>query len=167
MIDANNLKDVLHIPSQPEETNNNADKKQEVIPEDLQIPNRIGASPLELSIIEGILLNKTPAQVASEVGLPSSSVKAFLARKEVQEYLAELRDALNVQNQLIIQDTLGKMLQARIANMEEEGGDFAELSEKDTLDIIKAFADITNAIEKNKKAENEQDIFVQIYNKVM
>ena len=158
MIEAKDLKDVINVdvPEEPEKTEE---------PTNLGLPNRLGATPLELSILEGILLNKTPAQVATEVGLPAHSVKAYLSRKDVQEYLAELRDALNLQNQLILQDTLGKILQDRIAHLESE--DYSELTKKDTLDVIKVFSEVTSAISKSKKDSEQADVFVQIYNQVM
>ena len=158
MIDAKDLKDAMNIPEEPEETPSAPTDISELAP----LP--LGTTELERKIMERILANQPPAQVARELKLPVASVRAYLSKAEVQEHLKELRDALNIHNQLIIQDTLGKILQERI---EAADGDFGSLTKKDTLDVIRAFADVTSSIEKNKKADDEKDIFVQIYNQVM
>ncbi len=169
MIEAKDLSEFLQPDQEePSEAIEPVESKNPMVPLDLNVPDTLGTTDIERQILEGILQNKTVAQIAQVVGLPQSSIRAYLSRKEVQEYLKELRDAINVNNQLILQDTLGKILQARISKIEEEcDGDFSQLTDKDTLDVIKAFSDVTGSIEKNKKAEEQSDIFVQIYNQVM
>ena len=129
--------------------------------------SQIVASPLEMQILEQTLMLKTPDQIALELRIPPSSVRTFLRRKEVKEYLKELKEALNEIHQLKLQGIMSKMIDGRIERMVEQGEGFADLSRRDTLDIIKAFADITNNIAKQQSKEDQDNVFVNIYQQVL
>ena len=121
----------------------------------------------ERRILEGAIKGTPINTLAINVGVPPAYIRNYLRNPKVKEYLKELRLAVNEIDQMLIAETLRKTLGARIDEVEENGGNYAALTNKDTLDIIRAFADFTSSTAKNAKEEKSDDIFVNIYQQII
>jgi hypothetical protein len=142
------------------------DIKQEAKSNMLKAMDEIG-NPLELStadlpILEMACQGAAPKVIAQAVGYPLSYVRSFLKREDVQEYMIELKKAMGNVLQMKLLDVYQRMLSDRIDKIAEEG-DFANLSNKDTLEIMKALQSLTFEIEKAAKEDKEADVLVQLY----
>lgn len=121
-------------------------------------------SKVERDLIELALSNQTVETIALRLALPKSMVLQLLARKEVQEHLKLLSESMNQMETLRIKGLCERMIDEKIALAEETD---SALSKKDTLDIIKVYADILAAERKSKAPNPEENIYISILNQVM
>ena len=117
-------------------------------------------------ILENSVQGISIATSAYQIGIPESHVRTYLRGPKVKAYLKEIKEAINEIDQMMITGTLRKIVQARVDNLEDDQS-YADLSKKDTLDVIKVFSDITNQISKGQVQEKTDDIFVNIYQQII
>ena len=129
----------------------------------------LAPSAVEKQILECFLRGYTIDQIVIKVGIQGSYIRTYLRNPKVREYIQEVKEAVNELDQMMLSDTLRKAVQARVEKAVSEDGevDYALISNKDTLDIIKVFADMTNNISKNKREEKSDNVFVNIYNQIL
>ena len=123
-------------------------------------------SEKERKILEYTLKGMTPETTAVSLGLPKAFVRGFLLKKDVKDYLRELKEAKSQLMQLRALDIYGEIIDARIDKMQEEGEGYESLSKKDTVDILRAAIELSNGIDKSRAGEAEGDIYVNILNQV-
>ena len=104
--------------------------------------------------------------ISVQLGLPKSYVRGFLLQKNVKEYLRELKEAKSQLLQLRALDIYGEIIDARVSRVDEEGGDYATLSSKDTVDILRAAMELSSSIDKSRQGDAEGDIYVNILQQV-
>ncbi len=126
----------------------------------------LAPSAIEKSILEYTLSGVPISQIAFKLGIPVGHVRTFIRRPKVKEYLKEVREALVEIDQLMLTDTLRKIVGARIENLEDPE-DFSQLTRKDTLDVIKVFLESNVATAKGQKDAVETNVFTTIYAQVM
>jgi len=129
-------------------------------------PNSLAPTVLEKRILEGVLLGLGVEQLAIKLGIPATHIRTYVRDPKVKAYLKEVKEALNEIDQLMITSTLRKIVGARIEELGEDES-YASLTKKDTLDVIRAFSDITNQIAKAQVEEKSDDIFVNIYQQIL
>lgn len=124
---------------------------------------------IEKGILENCLVGLTIASSAIQLGIPESHIRTYLRNPKVKAYLKEIKEATNEIDQMMLTGTLRKIVEARVEEAIDEDGnvDFASLSSKDTLDVIKVFSDITNQIAKGQVQEKSDDVFVNIYQQII
>lgn len=122
--------------------------------------------PTERDILELTLKGRTPEIISVQLGLPKSYVRGFLLQKNVKEYLRELKEAKSQLLQLRALDIYGEIIDARVSRVDEEGGDYATLSSKDTVDILRAAMELSSSIDKSRQGDAEGDIYVNILQQV-
>ena len=129
----------------------------------------LAPTTIEREILENSVQGLSVAASAYKIGIPESHVRTYLRNPKVKSYLKEIKEAINEIDQMMITGTLRKIVEARIEGAVDEDGniDFAGLSSKDTLDVIKVFSDITNQISKGQVQEKSDDVFVNIYQQIM
>ena len=126
----------------------------------------LAPTALEKSILELTLQGTPIAQIAYQLGIPQSHVRTFIRNPKVKEYIKEVKEAMNEIDQMMLTGTLRKILTDRVDELDEDST-FANLSNKDTLDIIRAFSDITNHISKNQEKNQEINVFTAIYQQIL
>lgn len=127
----------------------------------------LSISPTERGILECALAGNSVNQIAIKLCVPLVTVRTYLRRKAVKEFISEVKTSMNEIDQMMITSVMRKTLGARIDKIEEGSGDYSLITKKDTLDIIKVFSDITNNIHKQQKEEKSDDVFVNIYNQIL
>ena len=129
----------------------------------------LAPTAMEREILENAVQGISVAVSAYKIGIPESHVRAYVRDPKVKAYLKEIKEAINEIDQMLITGTLRKIVSARVENALDEDGeiDYAKLSSKDTLDVIKVFSDITNQIAKGQEKEKSDDIFVSIYQQIL
>lgn len=128
----------------------------------------LAPSELERNILEYSLQGRSIAQTSFALGIPESHIRAYLRNPKIKEYLKELKEAMNEIDQLMLTGALRKMVGARIKDIEDDpDSSYSELSNKDTLDIIKTFADISAQISKGTDSKEETNVFTNIYQQIM
>jgi len=126
----------------------------------------LAPSALEKSILEYSLSGTPIGQMSYKLGIPEGHIRTFIRRPKVKEYLKEVREAMVEIDQLMLSDTLRRIVGDRINGMEEDE-DFSNLSRKDTLDVIKVFMELNQATAKGQEKAQETNIFTSIYAQVM
>jgi len=129
-------------------------------------PTSLAPTELEKRILEGFSTGKTIPQLAISIGITEGFIRTYLRNPKVKEYLRELKEAMNEIDQMLLTSTVRKILVDRIDELGDDES-FAKLSNKDTLDVIKTFADISNQITKAQSEEKSDDIFVNIYQQIL
>ena len=129
----------------------------------------LAPTAIEREILENSVQGLSVAASAYKIGIPESYIRTYLRNPKVKAYLKEIKEAINEIDQMMITGTLRKIVEARIEGAVGEDGniDFASLSSKDTLDVIKVFSDITNQIAKGQVQEKSDDVFVNIYQQIL
>jgi hypothetical protein len=128
----------------------------------------LAPTALEKQILELSLQGIAVATIAYKVGVPESYIRNYIRNPKVKEYLKEVKVAMNELDQLMLSSTLRKMVGERIEKIEEdEDASYADLSRRDTLDIIRVFSDITTNIAKSQKEEKETSVFANIYQQII
>ena len=136
----------------------------EVLEPTTETPSLQLFSKVERDLIELALSNQTVETIALRLAMPKSTVLQLLARKEVQEHLKLLSESMNQMETLRIKGLCERMIDEKIALAEETD---SALSKKDTLDIIKVYADILAAERKSKAPVEAENIYINILNSVM
>ena len=151
----------------PEKTEGKA-QVPEVIAEAIDSTETLLApTDMEKSILEKCLQGVSVSQISYGLSIPEGHVRTYLRNPKVKAYLKELKEAVNEIDQLMLTGTLRKIVGARIEEVEEGDAGYAALSNKDTLDVIKVFADITNSISKGQEKSQETNVFATIYQQVL
>jgi hypothetical protein len=128
-----------------------------------EVGNPLELPASDIPILELATQGASPKNIANSTGYPLSYVRSFLNREDVQDYLVELKRAMNNILQMKLLDTYQRMLTDRIGILTAEGADFSKLSGKDTLDIMKALQTLTDSIERSNKEDKESNTLIQIY----
>lgn len=163
MSSSQNFKDL--IASKDEEVRKDTSEVPEVVKEAMDTTlTSLAPSVLERGILESILQGGSIKSTAIALQVPESHVRSYLRNPKVKAYMKELKEAVNEIDQMMLTNTLRGMVSARI---EEADGDLTHLSNKDTLDVIKVFADITNQISKGQAQEKDDNVFVNIYQQII
>ena len=126
----------------------------------------LAPSALERSILELSLAGTPIGQMSYKLGIPEGHIRTFIRRPKVKEYLKEVREAMVEIDQLMLSNTLRKIVGDRIDSM-EDAQDFSNLSRKDTLDVIKVFMELNQSTAKGQDKEKETNVFTTIYQQVM
>lgn len=127
----------------------------------------LAPTTLERGILESSLQGLSVSTTSFNLGIPESHVRAYLRRPQVKKYIKELKEAINEIDQMMITGTLRKMVGDRIDKLDEDQ-DYADLSRKDTLDIIKVFSEISQQVSKGQEKEKEGgNVFQTIYNQIL
>lgn len=129
----------------------------------------LAPTAIEKEILENSVQGISIAASAYSIGIPESHVRTYLRNPKVKAYLKEIKEAINEIDQMMLTGTLRKIVEARVKDAVDDDGnvDFASLSSKDTLDVIKVFSDITNQIAKGQVQEKSDDVFVNIYQQII
>ena len=131
-------------------------------------PSDLVTSSLEKGILEHALQGINISSTAFSLGIPESYIRTYLRKPKVREYLQELKGVMAEIDQLMLTDTLRKIVGSRIEDMEDDDeASYSTLTKKDTLDVIKVFSEMTNNITKGQKEEKETTVFNTIYQQVM
>lgn len=130
------------------------------------IPKNIASTDLETQIVTLAIQGETPIRIAKSLELSIKAVRGFLIKPEVVEYLEKMRDATATYSQLLTQDLLTKIIEARLEELEENGESMANFTEKDTLEVIRELQNVSNNIQKNKQKDQDTNVFLQIYNQI-
>lgn len=130
------------------------------------IPDKLATTDTERKILEGILDGLSTEQIAIRVGIPGTIVRTYVRNPKVKAYLKEVKEAMNEIDQLMITSTLRKIVGDRIAELDDDES-YSNLTRKDTLDVIRAFADISGQISKSQVSEKSDDVFVNIYQQIL
>lgn len=128
--------------------------------------SKIAYSETERDILEYTLKGHTPDLIAVQLALPKSYVRSFLLKKEVKDYLRELKEAKSQLLQLRALDIYSKIVDSRIATMEENGEDFSSLTNKDTIDVLRSAVELASGIDKARQSAQEGDVYVSILQQV-
>lgn len=121
----------------------------------------------ERKIIDLAIRGRTPGVIAAQLNLPAGYIRGFLLKKETKDYLRELKEAKSQLIQLKALDIFGEIIDARVDQMEEQGGNFADLTRKDTVDILRAAVELASGIDKSREKIDEGDVYVNILQQVM
>ena len=156
------LDDFLELDSQslPVPTLDPPEHKDDL--EDTIIPSLALFKPMERKVIELASRSNSLGDISLKLALPLSTVEAILCRKDVQEHLVMLSDAMNQVSMMRLKGILQESIESRI----EGTDDMADISRKDTLELIKAYADIITSERKLKAPEKEQNIYLNILQSV-
>lgn len=130
----------------------------------------LAPTAIEREILENAIVGLSVAVSAFKIGVPESHVRNYIRNPKVKLYIKELKEAINEIDQMMLTGTLRSIISARVDGaVDPESGevDYAKLSNKDTLDIIKTFADISNQISKGQEADKSDDVFVNIYQQIL
>ena len=119
--------------------------------------------PIEQKIIEYTIAGDSADTIALKTALPVSTVHQLRSRSDIKDYIVLLRDSIQENELARLQGLYGKMIDARVDSVD----DLADLSRKDTLDMMKAYQDLLLASKKLQKPEAEGNIFVNILQQVM
>jgi len=122
----------------------------------------ICATSVERDIVKMAVKGTSSAQIAHRLQVPEAEIVRYLRRPEVREYLQELREIANEMDQSRLASILRESIDKRVADAEDMGA----ISKKDTLDLIRVYADLINNINKGKKEAEEDNVLIQIYNQV-
>ncbi len=101
--------------------------------------------------------------IALKCALPVVVVMAVVKRRDVREHLEaliEIRDTARIEKLKLI---LEGAIEARV----DEVDSLADVSKKDTLEILKVYSDILATEKKSRKPDAEQNVYVNILNQVM
>jgi len=151
------------------------------VDEELQVPEVIleamdqtltvlAPTTLEKKILENSLQGISVAQTSYLLGVPESSIRTYLRKPQVKEYMKEIKEVVNEIDQMMITGTLRNILGDRVKEIQpDENGNitYSGLTRKDTLDVIKVFSDITNQIAKGSKEEVGDNVFTNIYQQII
>lgn len=131
---------------------------------DTPVPQIIELLPsLEQDIVELVLRGVTPEDISLRLVIPKTVVMATLKRKDIQDAISNTQEILDEVRISKLKNWYGEVLDARIEDAENAG----ESTRKDTLDVVKAYGDLLLAEKKGRKPEAEQNIYLNILNKVM
>jgi len=170
-----NFKDLIALDDAKEQTNTNVpeekDKDVESLPDTLDeafdsTVTDLAPTLAEKRILEGIVTGLTIPQLSIKLGVKESIIRTYVRNPKVKAYVKELKEAMNEIDQMMLTNTLRKIVGARIDELEEDES-FAKLTKKDTLDVIKTFSEITNQITRAQSEEKSDDIFVNIYQQIL
>jgi len=169
MSNAQNFKDLIALktPEEPNKDKEPVEVEDEVIKEAIDTTlTSLAPTVLERDILECALKGVGVSSMSFHLGVPESHIRTYLRNPKVKAYLKELKEAVNEIDQLMITDTLRKIVQGRIDNLEDDES-YADLSNKDTLDVIKTFSDLTNQIAKGQSADTDDNVFINIYQQIL
>lgn len=156
--------EVVSLVSPPPQVDTSALRKEEYEVDDGS--SKVALSDTERNILEYSLKGNSPDIIATRLGLPKSYVRGFLLKKETKDYLKELKEAKSQLLQLRALELYGGIIDARVEQIEENGGSLADLSRKDTVDIIRAAVELSSIIDKGSSDNTEKDIYINILQQV-
>ena len=131
------------LPEPEEVLNEVAGMPTEVV----KVPN--GVSSTDLTVAQLYASGKSKKYIASHTGLTQSKVNNILARPEIIEYVQELVKSDFLATKTARQLLLHKIIEDKVREVEEKyDGNFAKATNKDLLDVIKAYDDIMKESEK-------------------
>ena len=156
--------EVVSLVNPPPQVDTSALRKEEYEVDDGS--SKVALSDTERSILEYSLKGNSPDIIATRLGLPKSYVRGFLLKKETKDYLKELKEAKSQLLQLRALELYGGIIDARVEQIEENGGSLADLSPKDTVDIIRAAVELSSIIDKGSSDNTEKDIYINILQQV-
>ena len=156
--------EVVSLVNPPPQVDTSALRKEEYEVDDGS--SKVALSDTERSILEYSLKGNSPDIIATRLGLPKSYVRGFLLKKETKDYLKELKEAKSQLLQLRALELYGGIIDARVEQIEENGGSLADLSRKDTVDIIRAAVELSSIIDKGSSDNTEKDIYINILQQV-
>ena len=128
-----------------------------------QLPSLALFPKVEQDIIEAYLKTPNPDAISLTLAIPKSAILAVLKRKDVREHIESLKEILD--NARI--DRLKALLEDTIDARLDEVENLADLSRKDTLEVIKVYQDLLLTEKKGRKPEAEQNVYVNILNQVI
>ena len=175
MSGSDNFKDLIALEDSKDESNTNVPEKDlegvENLPEVVNeafdsTVTSLAPTKAEKKILEGIVTGLTIPQLAIKLGVKESIIRTYIRNPKVKAYVKELKEAMNEIDQMMLTNTLRKIVGARIDELEDDES-FAKLTKKDTLDVIKTFSEITNQITRAQSEEKSDDIFVSIYQQIL
>lgn len=124
-------------------------------------------STLEQTVVEQYIMGKSKREIATELGLPPKDVTALLNRKDVINYLTVAqREFENARKDRMLA-LMNRVVDDRIKKIEEEGGDFSDLTRKDTLDVIALMDQIQKEREKAELGNDKQSIYINLVQQLM
>ena len=125
----------------------------------------LAVTPIESGILREVMGGASADSIALSLGLPVGIVRTFLRKKEVKDYIKEVRTTAAEVDQMMLADTLRGVVTQRIEDCE---GDLSLITKKDTLDVIKVLAEMnTGTLKAVTEGEKKNDVLVNIYNAVM
>ena len=131
---------------------------------DTPVPQIVELLPsLEQDIVELVLRGFSPEDISLRLVIPRTTIMATLRRKDIQDAISSTQEILDEVRISKLKNWYGEVLDARIEDAENAG----ESTRKDTLDIVKAYGDLLLAEKKGRKPDAEQNIYLNILNKVM
>jgi len=134
------------------------------LPESIQIlPSLNLFKPLEQDIIELRVKGSSPADISLRLAIPTSTIIEILKRKDVKEHVEQLLELLDQARIDKLKGWFEEVIDDRISEVDSAG----ESTRKDTLEVVKAYADLLTSEKKSRKPQEADNIYVSILNQVM
>lgn len=122
---------------------------------------------LQAQIIELAIQGLQPRQIAISLKVTPMFVQRYLAKKEVRDYMTKIRLVHAEMQQAKMLSLLSGVLDDRLERLEEDEGRLAELSRKDTLDIMRQISEISQAMLKNEKESETENTYINLLQQVL
>lgn len=117
------------------------------------LPN-IPLTPIETKILEYASLGKTPKHIGVSLGIPTSTVTRFLAKKEVKEVIDTMVEARNKALLNYLPNLLMDIIDSKIERVQQDPElSMADASKKDIVEIAKTISDIIKGSSSTEKQE--------------
>ena len=125
-------------------------------------------SVLEQKVVSMYADGITIKDIAMELGLTSTNIRAILNKPKVKEVANDVIIntglALKAEKLRLIE----QIVNDKLKKAEEEGKSLADLvPHKDVVDLIKTMDDLTKEIEKKELGTDNQNVYIQLLNNIM
>lgn len=125
-------------------------------------------SVLEQKVVSMYADGITIKDIAMELGLTSTNIRAILNKPKVKEVANDVilntGLALKAEKLRLIE----QIVNDKLKKAEEEGKSLADLvPHKDIVDLIKTMDDLTKEIEKKELGTDNQNVYIQLLNNIM
>jgi len=166
------IKEIEAVPvvSQDEVSNlPDANVKGEIKTELLEFTNVDFDKPLstiERYVVEMKVRGYSNKRIAKELGLPYQYISRTLSKPYVKDFYNAIMKEIKENAKNVVVSVVMRTLEDKIEQIEKQGGDFANATDKDILDVAKMLDDVMKE-EERKKLGTTGNVFVNILNQVI
>lgn len=138
--------------------------KQELVGKDGMDKLLPDFTEMETSIIVSVISGESTKVTSRKLRIPESFIRTFLNKPKVKAYIKEQKELAAELVQLKIQGLLVEILEERIDACD---GEVSNLTNKDTLDVLKLLQDVSSGISKASQQAETEDKYAAILGLVL
>jgi len=123
-------------------------------------------STIERYVVEMKVRGYSNKRIAKELGLPYQYISRTLSKPYVKEFYNAIMKEIKENAKNVVVSVIMRTLEDKIEQIEKHGGNFANATDKDILDIAKMLDDVMKE-EERKKLGTTGNVFVNILQQVI